>query len=242
MIKYRAVFISDVHLGTKMSRPDLLLQFLKTFECDQLYLVGDIIDGWALSRNFFWPQENNDVVQKILRRARKNTHITFIPGNHDEFLRSFCDNQFGNVSLLKNDVYVSGTGKKYIVMHGDEFDAVITNAKWLSHMGSWAYDQSIALNVLLTRIRNIFGLPYWSLSKWLKYKVKEAVNFIGSYEENLSSYAKAKSADGIICGHIHHPNIRKVGEIDYMNCGDWVESCTALVEHMDGTWEIIYWK
>ena len=242
LIKYKAVFISDVHLGTRMSRPDLLLEFMRTFECEDLYLVGDIIDGWAMTRSFFWPQDHNDVIQKILRRARKNTHVTFIPGNHDEFLRSFCDNQFGNVSLLKSDIYVSVEGKRYIVMHGDEFDSVITNAKWLSHLGSWGYDVTIVFNIWLSKIRDMLGLPYWSLSAYLKYKVKKAVNFISGYEENLSSYAKTKAADGIICGHIHHPNIRKIGEIKYMNCGDWVESCTALVEHMDGTWEIIHYK
>jgi UDP-2,3-diacylglucosamine pyrophosphatase LpxH len=242
MKKYRAVFISDVHLGTKMSQPHLLLDFFKTFECDHLYLVGDLIDGWYMSKNFFWPQDHNDVVQKLLRRARKNTHVTYIPGNHDEFLRSFCDHEFGNVSLLRQDTYTALNGKKYLIMHGDEFDAVIQNAKWLAHLGSWAYDVSIAFNVFVARVRKWFGLPYWSLSAWLKYKVKEAVNFIGSFEENLASYAKTKGCDGVICGHIHHANMRMIEDVEYMNCGDWVESCTALVENLDGTWEIIDWK
>lgn len=240
-MKYRAVFISDIHLGTQMSQADKVLDFIKSFECEELYLVGDIIDGWALSRKLYWPQQHNDVIQKILRKARKNLHVTYIPGNHDEFLRAFTDQNFGNVFILQNDIHIGADGKKYIVMHGDEFDAVINNVKWLSHLGAWAYDLSISFNVLVTKIRGWFGLPYWSLSAWLKYKVKEAVNFIGNYEQNLSEFAKSKGADGVICGHIHHANIRDINGITYMNCGDWVESCTALVEHLDGTWEIIRW-
>ena len=240
--KYKTVFISDVHLGTKMSQARLLLDFFKTFECEKLYLVGDIIDGWSLKRSFYWPQEHNDILQKILRRARKNTEVIYIPGNHDEFLRSFGDHQFGNVSLLRNDIHTGIDGYRYIVMHGDEFDAVMNNIKWLSKFGAWAYDVSMIFNVLVTKIRSLFNLPYWSLSAWLKNSVKEAVNFIGNYEQNLSAFAKSKDANGIICGHIHHANIRKIDDVVYMNCGDWVESCTALVEHYDGTWEIINWK
>jgi len=225
-----------------MSQANLLLEFLKSFECEKLYLVGDIIDGWSLGRSFYWPQDHNDVIQKFLRRARKNTRVIYIPGNHDEFLRAFGEHQFGNVELLRNDTHIGVDGKKYIVMHGDEFDAVINNIKWLSHLGAWAYDVSISLNIIVSKIRSWFGLPYWSVSAWLKYKVKEAVNFIGNYEQNLSAYAKSKEANGIICGHIHHANIRKIDDVVYMNCGDWVESCTALVEHLDGTWEIIVWK
>jgi UDP-2,3-diacylglucosamine pyrophosphatase LpxH len=242
MKKYKAVFISDLHLGTQMSQASKVLDFLKTFECEHLYIVGDFIDGWALSRKMYWPQHHNDVIQKILRKARKDISVTYIPGNHDEFMRAFVDHSFGNVSILRNDIYNSVDGKKYIVMHGDEFDAVVNNMKWLSHLGSWAYDISISFNVLVAKIRSWFGLPYWSLSAWLKYKVKEAVNFIGNYEQNLSDYAKSKGANGIICGHIHHANIRNIGDVLYMNCGDWVESCTALVERLDGKWEIIRWN
>lgn len=242
MKTYKSVFISDVHLGAKMSQAGQLLDFFKTFECENLYLVGDIVDGWSLSRKMYWPQQHNDVVQKILRKARKNVKVTYIPGNHDEFLRAFLQHNFGNISIVRNEIYTGVDGKKYIVMHGDEFDAIVNNVKWLSHLGSWAYDLSISFNILVAKIRNWFGLPYWSLSAWLKYKVKEAVNFIGDYEKNLSEYAKSKGVNGIICGHIHHANIRAINEISYMNCGDWVESCTALVEHLDGTWEIIEWK
>ena len=236
---YRSVFISDIHLGTKMSQANALLDFIKTFECEKLYLVGDIIDGWAMSRNFYWPQNHNDVIQKLMRMARKGVQIYYLPGNHDEFLRSFGDYNFGNICLTDNIIHVGLDGKKYIVMHGDQFDAVIKNMKWLSHIGSWAYDISIKFNIVVSYIRNLFSLPYWSLSAWAKYKVKQAVNFIGDYEENLANFARSRCANGIICGHIHHANIREIGDIKYMNSGDWVESCTALIEDYSGRWFII---
>ena len=242
MIEYRSVWISDVHLGTKMSNAAALLEFFKTFETDNLFLVGDIIDGWAMSKSFFWPQTHNDVIQKILRQARKGTTVTYLPGNHDEFLRSFGDHDFGNIRLVNTCVYRGANGLRYKVMHGDQFDVVIKHAKWLAHLGSWAYDALIALNVAVSAARRWIGLRPWSLSAWAKYKVKQAVNFMGDYEENLSGYARSHGCDGIICGHIHHANIRHVDGIAYMNCGDWVESCTALVEHEDGRWEIIVWQ
>ena len=241
MEHYRSVFISDVHLGTKMCQAELLLDFLKTFECDSLYLVGDLIDGWALSKNFFWPQSHNDVIQKILRKGRKGTKIYYIAGNHDEFLRVFAPQMFGNIVIEDNIIHTTVDGRKIMVLHGDQFDVIVNKMKWLSHLGSWAYDVSIMLNTVIAKIRNTFKLPYWSLSAWAKYKVKKAVNFISDYEESLLNYAKSKSASGIICGHIHHANIRDINGLTYMNCGDWVESCTALVEHADGRWEIIRW-
>jgi UDP-2,3-diacylglucosamine pyrophosphatase LpxH len=225
-----------------MSQAEALLEFIKTVECERLYLVGDIIDGWAMRRNFYWPQEHNDVIQKLMRLARKGVQVFYLPGNHDEFLRTFGDHHFGNICLVDSVNHMDLQGNNFIVMHGDQFDAVIKNMKWLSFIGSWAYDFSIKFNVIISRIRDALGLPYWSLSAWAKYKVKQAVNFIGDYEENLTNYAKSKGAHGIICGHIHHANIRHIGEIIYMNCGDWVESCTALVEHEDGKWEIIRYE
>jgi hypothetical protein len=222
-----------------MSRADLLLDFLKTFESESIYLVGDIVDGWALNSNFYWPQEHNDVIQKLLRRARKGTKVVYIPGNHDEFLRSFGDHEFGNIILTDTYTHTAVDGRKFIVMHGDQFDVVINKMKWLAHFGSWAYDVLIYINIAVVKIRNLFNLPHWSLSAWAKYKVKKAVNFIGDYEENLASYAMSKGAQGIICGHIHHPNLRDVDGITYVNCGDWVETCSAIVEHMDGTMEIV---
>ena len=242
MKRYRTVFVSDIHLGTKMSQADQFLEFLKTFECEKLYLVGDIFDGWAMAGNKYWPQEHNDVIQKILRKARKKIDIIYIPGNHDEFMRDYCDTHFGNVSIQLDDIHQGVDGKLYLVTHGDQFDVVVTNMKWLAHIGSWAYDVSIATNVVVNKARKLFKLPYWSLSAYLKYKVKEAVNFIGNYEENLSSYAHSRGLDGIVCGHIHHANIRDINGIRYVNCGDWVESCTAVVEHYDGRMEIVKWK
>jgi UDP-2,3-diacylglucosamine pyrophosphatase LpxH len=204
-----------------------------------MYLVGDIIDGWAMYKSFYWPQSHNDVIQKLLRRARKGTEVIYIPGNHDEFLRSFGDHELGNIILAESAIHDGVDGKLYMVMHGDQFDLVMQNAKWLAHLGTWAYDISIQINVVLTKIRKLFGLPYWSLSAWAKYKVKSAVNFIGDYEINLTNYARSKGVDGIICGHIHSMNMRKMDEILYINTGDWVESCTAIVEHADGRWEAL---
>jgi UDP-2,3-diacylglucosamine pyrophosphatase LpxH len=242
MNTYKTVFISDVHLGTKMSQADKLLDFFKTFECEKMYLVGDIIDGWAMNRSKYWPQSHNDVIQKLLRRARKGTEIIYIPGNHDEFMRDFCDFEFGHIILSKESVHVGVDGKLYYVTHGDQFDAVITHAKWLSHIGSWAYDVSIIINIYLNKIRKLFGMPYWSLSSYLKQTVKESVNFIGDYESTLSNYVKSKKLNGVICGHIHHANISDMDGIQYMNCGDWVESCTALIEHHNGKFEIVKWN
>lgn len=238
-VKYKSVFVSDIHLGTKMSQADRFLDFMKTFECDNLYLVGDIVDGWAMNSKMYWSQSHNDVVQKLLRKARKGVNVVFIPGNHDEFLKPFCGNDFGNIKLMSSDVYSALNGKRYSVVHGDQFDVVINHAKWLSHLGSWAYDVSIVLNVVFNKFMDLLDMPRWSVSAWLKYKVKSAVNFIGAYEETLSAYAKKCGSDGIICGHIHHANIATFNDVEYMNCGDWVESCTALVEKLDGTWEII---
>lgn len=242
MIKYRTVFISDVHLGTKMSQADKLLEFIKTFECDKLVLIGDIIDGWALYKSFYWPQIHNDVIQKIMRMARKGTEIIYVPGNHDEFLRSFGEHEFGNIKLINEFIHVSADNKNYLITHGDKFDVVIEHAKWLSHFGSWAYDVSIFVNVIFNKVIKLLNLEPISISSWLKYKVKKAVNFIGNYENTLSDYAKSVGCSGIICGHIHHPNKRDIMDVTYLNCGDWVETCSAVVEHQDGTMEVIMWK
>ena len=239
MKSYKTVFISDLHLGTKMSQADQLLEFMKTFECEKIYLVGDIIDCWAMSKKTIWSQFHNDVIQKLLRRARKGTEIVYIPGNHDEVMRDFCDNEFGHIIIAKEAIHIGLDDKLYLVTHGDQFDIVMRNAQWLAHLGSWAYDISISASIMLNKVRGIFGLSQWSLSAYLKNTVKESVNFIGDYEETLTKYVKNKKLNGIICGHIHHANIRDIDGIKYMNCGDWVESCTALVEHYDGTFEII---
>jgi len=241
-MKFKSVFISDTHLGTRGSKANELLSFFKDLECENLFLVGDIFDGWRLQKGWYWPQEHSTVIQKILRMARKGTKVYYIPGNHDEFMRQFLEHSFGTVELHNEMIYKSISGKKYIVIHGDKFDLVTMNMKWLSHIGDWAYTALLNINTALHWIRSYFRLPYWSLSKWAKGKVKEAVNFIGNYENSLSNYARIKHVDGIICGHIHQANISVINDIEYMNCGDWVESCTALVEHEDGMFELIHWE
>ena len=239
-MKFKSVFISDVHLGTRGSKADLLLDFLKDLECDNLFLVGDILDGWRLKKGWYWSESHSTVIQKILRMARKGTKVVYIPGNHDEFMRNFLEHSFGNIELHNEVKYKALNGKTYIVIHGDKFDLVTMNIKWLSHVGDWAYTTLLNINTAVHWIRSYFRLPYWSLSKWAKHKVKEAVNFIGNYESSLANYARINHADGIICGHIHSAALDIVENVEYMNCGDWVESCTALVEHVNGTWELVY--
>jgi UDP-2,3-diacylglucosamine pyrophosphatase LpxH len=239
-MKYKSIFLSDIHLGTRGSKAELLLSFLREAECENLFLVGDIFDGWRLKRNWFWAQDHSTVIQKILRMSRKGTRIVYIPGNHDEFMRQFLDYNFGGIEIVDECNYLAVDGKNYIVVHGDKFDLVTMNIKWLSHVGDWAYTALLNINTAVHWIRSYFRLPYWSLSKWAKKQVKEAVNFIGNYESSLANYARIKHADGIICGHIHSAAMDTIDNITYMNCGDWVESCTALVEHVNGTWEIVH--
>jgi UDP-2,3-diacylglucosamine pyrophosphatase LpxH len=238
-MRYKSIAISDVHLGTKGSKAELLLIFLRDAECDNLFLVGDIFDGWRLKRNWYWAEDHSTVVQKILRMGRKGTKIYYIPGNHDEFMRQFLEHSFGNIELHNEMIYKAVNGKQYIIIHGDKFDIVTMNMKWIAHAGDWAYTALLNINTAIHWFRGYFRLPYWSLSKWAKHKVKEAVNFIGNYERSLINYARIKQVDGVICGHIHSSNISVIDGIEYMNSGDWVESCTALVEHLDGTWEIV---
>lgn len=238
-MRYKSIAISDVHLGTKGSKADLLLSFLRDAECDNLFLVGDIFDGWRLKRNWYWAEDHSTVVQKILRMGRKGTKIYYIPGNHDEFMRQFLEHSFGNIELHNEMIYTAVNGKQYIIIHGDKFDIVTMNMKWIAHAGDWAYTTLLNINTAIHWFRSYFRLPYWSLSKWAKHKVKEAVNFIGNYEQSLINYARIKQVNGVICGHIHSSNISVIDGIEYMNSGDWVESCTALVEHLDGTWEIV---
>lgn len=238
---YRAVFISDTHLGTRAARVDLLLDFLKTVRCDQLYLVGDIIDGWQLKRNWFWDTTHNDVVRRVLKMAKHGVKVTYVPGNHDEGLRGFEGHDLAGVSLEPELVFEGASGKRFWVLHGDQFDGVVKYAKWLAHLGDRAYSLSLRLNTHVNSIRRIFGYDYWSLSAYLKHKVKNAVEYIGKFEEAVAMEAKRRGVDGVICGHIHHAECRDFEGTIYMNDGDWVESCTALVEHTDGRFEILHW-
>lgn len=238
---YRALFISDVHLGTRGCQSELLLEFLKVNDAETVYLVGDIVDGWRLKRSWYWPQTHNDVVQKILRKGRKGSRIVYVPGNHDEFLRNFLGTHFGGVEVIDSIIHETADGKKFLVIHGDQFDVVIRHARWLAFFGDKAYVFALGVNTWLNIIRRRLGLQYWSLSAWAKLKVKNAVNFIGRFEEALSDEARRRGVDGVICGHIHHAADQDMNGIRYINTGDWVESCTAVAEHHDGTFEVIRW-
>ncbi len=241
LITYKSLFISDVHLGTKGCQADKLLEFFKFSRSENLYLVGDIIDVWAMQKTFYWPQTHNDVIQKILRKARHGTKVFYIIGNHDEVFRKFIPMHFGDINIVNRVIHETQLGKKYLVVHGDAWDGVMKYAKWLSKLGSIAYELLLRLNIVINFFRKLRGKSYWSLAKFLKYKVKNAVKYIGEYERTVSDYAKRKNYDGIICGHIHHAEDQNFDGINYLNCGDWVESCTALAEKYDGTFEIIYW-
>jgi UDP-2,3-diacylglucosamine pyrophosphatase LpxH len=239
--KYRAIWISDIHLGTRGCKAEFLLDFLKNSESEYLYLVGDIVDGWRLKRSWYWPQAHNDVVQKLLRKARKGTKVTFIPGNHDEFARDYPHFKFGGVLVLNEAVHLTADGRRFLVLHGDQFDGVVQYANWLAHLGDHAYTVVLVVNRWFNWLRRLFGFDYWSLSAYLKHKVKNAVQFIDQFEAAMIDVARHHRVDGVICGHIHHAELRRCGDLWYANDGDWVESCTALVEHFDGRLEILRW-
>lgn len=239
--RYRAVFVSDIHLGTAGCQAKPLLDFLKHHPSDNLYLVGDIIDGWQLRRRWFWPQAHNDVVQKLLRRARKGCRVVFIPGNHDEFARAFVGHQFGGIEVHDDTVHTTADGRKLWVTHGDYFDAVIQRAKWLAYTGDYAYEFTLRMNRHLNHWRARLGLPYWSLSAYLKHKVKMALNYVTDFEKAVAQEARNRGHDGVVCGHIHRAEMRTIDGTLYCNDGDWVESRTALVEHMDGQLELVQW-
>lgn len=239
--KYRAIWISDVHLGTRGCKAEFLLDFLKWNESDHLYLVGDIIDGWQLKKGWYWPQSHNDVIQKILRKARKGTRVTYIAGNHDEAVRQFIGLAFGEIEIKDDAVHQLLNGKQLWVTHGDLFDGVVQYAKWLAYLGDSLYSLILRVNHHFNQIRNRLGFSYWSLSQYLKHKVKNAVSFITKFEEILADEAQRRGYDGVVCGHIHKPEIRDVNGIMYCNDGDWVESLTALVETEAGEIKIVHW-
>ena len=235
----RTVWISDIHLGTPGCQAQALLDFLRDTHCETLYLVGDIIDGWQLRRNWYWPQEHNDVVQKILRKARKGTRVVFVPGNHDEFARKYVLHNFGGVDVVEDCVHTLADGRRLWVTHGDLFDGVIQCAKWLAYAGDMAYEFILKVNRRFNVLRAHLGLPYWSLSKYLKLKVKRAVSYVSDFETAVAHEARRRGLDGVVCGHIHHAEMREIEGVLYCNDGDWVESLTALVEHHDGRLEIL---
>ena len=240
---HRTLFLSDIHLGTRGCRADLLLDFLHDHDAATIYLVGDIFDGWAMSRRgWHWPQAHNDVVQALLHKARDGTKVIFIPGNHDEVMRSYLGTHFGGIEVQRTADFVGLSGKRYLVTHGDQFDAVVMNIKCLAYLGDTAYHFLLWVNPKINRVKSLWGGRYWSLSKWAKRQVKTAVNFIGQYEEVLADEAKRGGYDGVICGHIHHAKIRDLNGITYINTGDWVESCTAIIEEPTGEIRLIDWE
>ena len=238
-LRVRTVWISDLHLGTPGCQAAALLDFLRDVQCQTLYLVGDIIDGWQLRRAWYWPQSHNDVVQKLLRKVRKGTRVVFVPGNHDEFARRYISYTFGGIEVVEDCIHVTADGRRLWVTHGDLFDGVIQCAKWLAYLGDSAYEFTLKVNRWFNAARARLGLPYWSLSRYLKHKVKRAVSYIGDFEVAVAREARKRGAQGVVCGHIHHAEMREIDGILYCNDGDWVESLTALVEHHDGRLEII---
>ena len=241
-LRVRSVWISDIHLGTPGCQAAALLDFLRSVDSDHLYLVGDIVDGWQLRRGWYWPQAHNDVVQKLLRKARKGTRVVFVPGNHDEFARKFIGVRVGGIEVVDDCVHVTADGRRLWVVHGDDFDGVLQCARWLAHVGDSAYGVALEVSRHLNRLRARCGLPYWSLSKYLKLKVKRAVSFIGDYERAVAREARMRGVQGVVCGHIHHAELREIDGVLYANDGDWVESLTALVEHVDGRLELLDWS
>lgn len=241
MAHYRTLFLSDIHLGTRGSQAEMLVDFLKEHDADTIYLVGDILDFWRIKRGAIWPQAHNNVLQLLLNKVRKGSRVIYIPGNHDDGLRDYCGSKFGGIELLRDTVHTMADGRRYVVMHGDEFDVVVRYAKWLAFLGDRGYQLAMFCNWPLNVVRRRLGLGYWSLSSYLKYRVKTAVNFIGDFEASLADEAKRREADGIICGHIHHAASREIDGVHYVNTGDWVESCTAIVETEEGQLELIRW-
>ena len=238
MKRYRTAWISDVHLGTAGANAESLLGFLREYEFETLYVVGDLIDIWALRRSIYWPQAHNDVIQKLLRAGRKGTQIVYIPGNHDEFISGFLG-QYGAISIQSRAIHVTTDGRRLLIIHGHELDTVIQNIRWLAFIGDMGYQALLKLNRPVNWIRRMMGLGYWSLSAAVKRSVKNAVSFIGEFEKAIVRYADKDQVSGVVCGHIHSPAIRKIGAVDYLNCGDWVESCSALVEDFNGKIELL---
>lgn len=242
-MKYKSIFISDLHLGTRFSQTKKFIDFLKHNESENIFLVGDIVDGWAIKRKFIWPQSHSDVIQKVLRRARKGSNVYFITGNHDDFLRPFIPLILGDNLKISNEFeYQAVNGKKYYITHGDFFDSITLTKRWLAVLGDYGYDLLLNLNEKINLLRKVFNIKsHWSLSKYVKDSVKSSISFINDFEDTLANHAKHKGYDGIICGHIHKAEQRLIQDIEYLNCGDWVESCSAIVETTQGEFKIIYW-
>lgn len=240
--RYRTVWISDVHLGTRGCNDRMLIDFLDHVDSEYLYLVGDIIDGWRMKKRFYWPERHNAIVRRVMKRAKRGTKVIYIPGNHDEMFRQFAGMNFGGVEIRLNATHETADGRKLLIVHGDEYDAVVLAHRWLAFLGDWAYRTLMQLNVAVNFVRRTFGMEYWSLSKHAKHKVKSAVSVISRFEEAVAHEGRLQGVDGVVCGHIHTAEIRDFGDgLTYYNDGDWVEGCNALVEHFDGRMELLHW-
>lgn len=244
--RHRAIWLSDIHLGTKGCKAEFLLDFLRNNDADHIYLLGDIIDGWRLRKTWYWPRQHNDVVQKILRKARKGARVVYVPGNHDEFLRDYIDHQFGDlqfggIEVHDEALHTTADGRRLLLLHGDRFDGVVKHAKWLALLGDWAYETALVINHYYNLVRRKLGYGYWSLSAFLKHKVKNAVSFISDYEKLIAADARRHNVDGVVCGHIHKAEMTYIDGVLYCNTGDWVESCTAMVEDTNGQLSIVHW-
>ena len=240
--RYRTIFLSDIHLGTKGCRAERLVHFLKHHDCETLYLVGDIIDGWRLKSSFYWPQAHNNVLRRFLTLMKRGTRVVFVTGNHDEFLRKYSDLEVGNLRLVDQAVHETADGKRLLVVHGDQFDVITRYHRWLAFLGDIGYTLLLRLNRTLNAARARYGYGYWSLSAWIKRRVKQAVNYVSDFEEAVARQCRRRGFDGVVCGHIHHAEITDHDGVTYMNCGDWVESCTALVEDAAGCFRVIDWS
>ena len=234
----RAAWVSDLHLGTRTSNAPAFVDFLRNHEIGTLYIVGDLIDVWQLRRGIYWPQEHNDVIQKILRAARKGTRVIYIPGNHDEFVAGF-EGVYGNITIQKQAIHTTADGRRMLVMHGHELDAVVQNVRSLAYAGDLGYQFLLSLNPTINFVRRLFGREYWSLSAYAKKRVKESVSFIGEFEKAIVRYAERHDVEAVLCGHIHNAAIRQIGSVTYYNCGDWVETCSALIENERGEIELV---
>ena len=240
---YRTIWISDLHLGSTQCQADVLLDFLKCNQSEKLYLVGDIIDFWALSKKMYWPRDHNTVIQKLLRKARHDTQIIYVPGNHDENVRDYDNYVFGDITVKNTDIHTTADGRRFLIVHGDEYDTIAKYHQWIAKLGSKGYDILLEFNRFLRVVRRLLGIQsHFSLAAYIKFKVKNAVQFISDYEENIVNTLKKDGLDGVICGHIHHAEIKDIGGFLYVNTGDFVESCTAIVEHMNGTLELVRWQ
>ena len=239
--RYRTIFISDLHLGSRGCKAECLHDFLRHVDSDYLYLVGDVVDGWRLRKRWFWPERHDQILHGLLARARRGTAVFYLPGNHDEALRKLIGSTLGGVRFLHDVIHKTADGRRLLVTHGDAFDGVCRDMRWLALVGSVAYDAALAVNTAVNRVRRRLGLGYWPLSAFLKAQVRAAVNFVERYEQTLAAEARRRAVTGVVCGHVHKPEVRLIEGVEYCNDGDWVESCSALVEHMDGRLELLHW-